>query len=130
MLRLLVHKKIYFSIASLWTILVTYLCLVSFSNLPSLGIGKADKYVHFAFHFIFTLLWFLYLNVKKVEIKKSFIVVFLASLFFGIVIEIAQTLFTATRKGDVLDVLANTSGAIIAILVLILCNTYIKRNTF
>jgi VanZ family protein len=130
MQRLLVHKKTYFSIASLWTILVTYLCLVSFSNLPSLGIGNADKYVHFTFHFIFTLLWFLYFNVKKVEQKKSLIVVFFASLFFGIAIEIAQTLFTTTRKGDVLDVLANTSGAIIAVLVLVLYNKYIKRNTF
>lgn len=130
MQRLLVHKNIYFWIASFWTILVFYLCLVSFKNLPSVVIGSADKYVHFAFHFIFTILWFLYLNNKKIKLTKPLIVVFFSSFFFGIVIEIAQTLFTTTRKGDVLDVLANTSGAIIAILVLILYNKYIKRNTF
>ena len=46
----------------------------------------------------------------------------MVSVFFGIFIEIAQQDFTTTRKADVLDVLANTAGALSALIVIL---TYI-----
>jgi VanZ family protein len=37
------------------------------------------------------------------------------SVFFGIGIEIAQELFTASRHAELFDVLANVSGATLAV---------------
>jgi len=118
------HKYFYLWLAELWTLLIAVLCLESSKKLPSLGIKSADKYVHFTFHFVFTILWFTYFFKKESEIKTSLnkllVKVFLASLLYGISIEIAQSLFTETRKADVLDVMANATGAIFAVLTLIL----------
>lgn len=40
------------------------------------------------------------------------------SFLFGFLIEIAQFLFTKTRGFDLLDVLANTTGAFVAVLLI------------
>ncbi|MGL2962946.1 VanZ family protein [Flavobacterium sp. RSB2_4_14] len=118
-------KKTIFGLALSWTILVAFLCLVSFSKLPSFGISGTDKYVHVTFHFVFTLLWGYYswLNQNKIELKKIVTIVFI-SFCFGILIEFLQEEFTLTRHADVFDVLANLLGAIIAFLVFV----FIKQN--
>lgn len=99
-----------------WTVLIAFLCLVRFNDLPSFGISGLDKYVHFTFHFVFTLLWGIYfwLKLDKIEMKKTMLLV-LISLLYGIIIEISQELFTTTRHADVLDVLANFTGAVTAV---------------
>jgi VanZ family protein len=114
------HKNLFLAFAVLWTAMITYLCLVDFKVLPKIGIGGFDKYVHFTFHFVFTTLWFLYLKSKKEAPSGLYLKTFLASLVYGIAIEIAQALFTTTRKADVLDVCANASGSFVAILILFL----------
>ena len=43
---------------------------------------------------------------------------FFLSLSYGVLIEIAQQLFTKTRQADVLDVLANITGAILAVILI------------
>jgi VanZ family protein len=49
---------------------------------------------------------------------------FVFSFFLGIAIELIQQFFTTTRTADVLDVLANISGATLAIIAIILLNKY------
>ena len=130
--NLLGHKYFYLWLAEIWTLLIAFLCLVSFNNLPSVGIKSADKYVHFTFHFVFTVLWFLYLKRKNSDknstLKTMLMKVFLASVIYGIFIEISQSLFTKTRHGDVLDLIANASGAIAAVLVLFFINASSIKN--
>ncbi len=131
--NLLVYKHFYLWLAEFWTLLIAVLCLENSKKLPSIGIKSADKYVHFTFYFVFTILWFLYLIKKndyvKNTINHALIKVFIAALLYGISIEIAQSLFTVSRKGDVLDVLANTTGAITAVFLLrIYANTFFKRE--
>jgi VanZ family protein len=63
-------------------------------------------------------------NPSKVLVLK----VFLASFFYGVLIEIAQSLFTTTRKGDVLDVIANTTGALGAVSILVLWGHYFTNK--
>lgn len=126
------HKYFYLWLAELWTVVIAVLCLESSKKLPSIGIKSADKYVHFTFYFIFTLLWFLYLIKKDIltkRINQILIKVFVAALLYGIFIEIAQSLFTVSRKGDVLDVLANTTGSIFAVILIgIYTNTISKKE--
>lgn len=126
---LLVLKKILFSLAVGWTLLIAFLCLDSLSNLPTIGISGIDKYVHFTFHFVFTMLWGFYsiLKYNSIQISKIGIIIAI-SLFYGIVIEFSQELFTKTRHADIMDVLANFTGAFAAILVFILIKKFSQLN--
>ena len=121
-------KRIYLSAALIWTCSILFLCLASFSNLPDVGVKNADKYVHFTFHFVFVNLWFLYFNYKnqKNSIKLA-IFIFISSIIFGVLIELAQRVFTTTRKGDFLDILSNSSGAFSALLIILIFHfAYLK----
>ena len=129
--NLLVLKNVIFGLAVAWTALIAFLCLVKLNNLPSLGVSGADKYVHFTFHFVFTVLWgyYIFLNQHKLELKKIGLLVFI-SLCYGILIEFMQELFTTTRHADIFDVLANLTGATIAFsLLVIFKNNKSKTNT-
>jgi VanZ family protein len=126
--NLLALKIFYLCSAIFWTLLIAVLCLVSFNQLPSIGIGGADKFGHITFHFGFTILWFLYLKEASTDLKKPLLKIFAASFLYGIAIEMAQQLFTATRKADFYDVLANTSGAILAVAILGLLDRHKKRK--
>ena len=44
------------------------------------------------------------------------------SFFFGIAIELMQRYFTTTRTADVFDVIANLSGASLAVIAIVLIN--------
>ena len=123
--NLLVLKNAIFSLAISWTILIAVLCLVKFSNLPSFGVSGADKYVHFTFHFVFTILWGFYSWAKLNDITISKIGrVVILSFCYGILIEILQEIFTKTRHADIFDVLANGTGALVALVFFVL----IKRQ--
>lgn len=106
--------------ALLWTVLVAVFCLIkseAFKGAGFLNIPYKDKYVHFVFYFVFTVLW---IKAFKDSGNKSKIVaaVFCAAVSYGILIEICQALFTNSRSADFLDVLANTCGALIAVLLM------------
>jgi VanZ family protein len=113
-----------------WTVLVLLLCLVSFSSFPGVGIKSADKYVHVLFHFVFTILWFLYFQVSVKDASHVTIAlrVVLWSILFGVVIEMAQAFLTTTRKADPYDVAANFTGAAIAALLILSYNRLSKNN--
>ena len=124
--NLLVPKQIYFWIALSWTGLIVFFCLIKSSDIPVVPIKNLDKVVHSFFHFVFTSLWFFFFkkHLNSLTIFKPLLLSFVFSVFFGIAIEIAQTLFTTTRKGDLCDVVANLSGAILAVCVILFFNKY------
>lgn len=111
------HNKFFLALSVLWTATIAVLCLVSFSKMPSIGISGADKYVHATLHFFFVVLWFLALHQKQ-KLKKTLLEVLSYSLAFGILIEFLQEVLTTTRAADFFDVVANATGAIVAVLVL------------
>jgi VanZ family protein len=115
-----VRKSLLLATALFWTGLILFFCLIKSSSIPVVKIQNLDKGVHAFFHFVFTSLWFLYFQKQfvKTKFQKLIGVCFGFSVIFGILIEIAQSLFTTTRNGDVLDVLSNTTGAAIAVGVL------------
>nr|WP_294774246.1 VanZ family protein [uncultured Flavobacterium sp.] len=113
-------KKSILSLAIGWTFLIAVLCLYRFGDLPKIKVSGIDKYVHFTFHFVFTLLWgyYVWLQPYRFALKKLFIIV-LISLCYGILIEFLQEIFTQTRHADIMDVLANFTGAMTALLLFI-----------
>ena len=127
--NLSVAKKIILGIAIFWTFLIAVLCLVQFNDLPSFGVSGMDKYVHFTFHFGFTFLWSIYFcSLLKNITFKTVITVFSVSVSYGILIEFLQGAYTTTRKADIMDVLANASGALIAIIALLLYKYFRQKK--
>jgi len=74
-------------------------------------VENADKFVHFTFYAIFSVLWFAYLKERIQNHKKLYLGVFFFAVLFGIAIEICQSVFTETRQADVADAIANTLGS-------------------
>lgn len=85
-------------------------------------VSNLDKLVHAFFHFVLTFFCFMFLKSRTNNPNnyKPLIASFLFSVFFGLGIEIAQELFTTTRHAEVFDVLANVSGATLAVVLFLL----------
>ena len=120
------RKQFFLSLALFWTGVITFFCLIKSSDIPQVNIENLDKVIHTFFHFVFTSLWYLFF---KKHIKSSFNIKPLGfsivlSIVFGIVIEILQEFCTTTRTADVNDVLANLTGAILAIAFVTLVNKF------
>lgn len=120
--NLLVPKQLYLVAALSWAGVIAFFCLVQLDTIPLGNVSNLDKLVHLFFHFVLTILWFLYLvkKINPINVRKAGLLAVLFSVFFGIAIEIVQEVFTLTRHGDVLDVFANVSGAICGVAVVIL----------
>lgn len=116
----MVLKKIFFFIAVIWTSVVLTLCLIKLSQTESsiIDIEYIDKYVHISFHLVLTTAWFLFFRMHFLKNKKynPFVIAFLFSFVLGIVIEFLQQYFTATRCGDLLDIVANVFGSLLGLL--------------
>lgn len=112
-------RKLYFTAAALWTTAITVACLVSMKNFEGIEAEEGtDKYVHSFFYLVLTSLWMLYgLKAFSVSRFKTRLYVFIATVGFGVLIEICQGLFTADRSTDYQDVIANSSGSLLAVLV-------------
>jgi VanZ family protein len=125
-----VRKISYLSAALFWTFSILLLCLEPASDLPKIEINHVDKLAHFSFHFIFIILWYLYfISTSKIINYKTPLILFFVSLVFGIVIEWSQQVLTTSRKGDVLDVISNISGAFTALVILISVQYYSNNKT-
>ena len=93
-------------------------------NIPAINIPYLDKVIHAVFHFVFTILWFLYLKKRFISsnnVQLLFFTIF-GSFILGIAIELMQQYFTTTRNADVFDILANLFGAFLAAVSIILVN--------
>ncbi|HSD13452.1 MAG TPA: VanZ family protein [Flavobacterium sp.] len=115
------HKK-NFLLAILWTLAIAAACLISMDKVPTVPVFGKDKTIHSFFYLVFSILWFLFLSKefpKWTFIQKA-LVVLVSSFLYGGIIEICQGLFTTSRQADLLDVLANMSGSVIAVIALFL----------
>ena len=76
-----------------------------------------DKWVHIGLFGTLTLFW-IYPFIKSVEPIKVFLPVSLLALTYGVAMEFVQKYFTTTRTFDIMDILADTTGIVLAILFL------------
>ena len=121
-------KRFYFGVAVFWTGIIVYFSLVQCKDMPFKSVLNIDKLVHSFFHFVFTILWFLYFNLRLKSLKRvrSLLISVVFSFFFGICIEILQERLTTSRHADVADVFANLLGASLASILIF--NFYGKMN--
>ena len=118
------RKQIFLFSAIFWTGVILFLSLENAKNIPVINIAYLDKVIHAVFHFVFTILWFLYLKKKFISSNNVHLLFFtlIGSFVLGIVIELLQQSYTTTRNGDVFDILANLFGAFLAAVSIILVN--------
>ena len=108
------------TIAVLITIGIAIVSLIKIEVQP-IQINNLDKYEHAFAYFVLSFTWLLAFNRSK--INKLVIVV--CCFFFGIIIEALQVTMTSYRSGEYLDIVANTTGILIAYITYFL---FFKKN--
>ena len=119
-------KKIVLIPAIGYTIVLAIVSLMAITTPLNIGTNYDDKIFHiFAYGILFILWYFTLLRLKTaMPIFKAV----LFSVFYGIIIEVLQGQFTIVRKLDILDVLANCIGVMIASFFIIIRNRTIVKN--
>lgn len=113
------HRATLLWAAVIWTIFVTVLCLIKLDALPAKSVMGHDKVGHGIFHFAFVSLWFLNFRFRSEwRFAKAVWFSFFFSVTYGIAIELMQFYFTDTRKADIWDVVANSTGAALAVIII------------
>ena len=102
------------------TFAIAYLSLIKFPSVQP-KINNVDKVEHAIGYFILTFSWLLSFY-KKTNLKT---VIALSCVFYGIIIEVLQSKLTSYRTGDYLDVIANSVGVLLALL---LFNLFFKKK--
>jgi VanZ family protein len=113
--RLLEPNQKTFWIAFLWTILIVYFSFKAPKVAPQIDFLFADKLVHFSFYFGFVFLWYGYFYFKNRLATKTKVMLVIAAIVMGGVIELGQGFLTVNRQADVSDAIANAMGAITGI---------------
>ena len=100
--------------------LITYLSLAAHplggNNPWILQFKGSDKLAHFTLYCLFclTVIWAYYPYIKK---RKTFILIFLFIILYGIFMEICQGwIIPVGRSFELLDIAANTTGVTIAVI--------------
>ena len=97
------------------TIFIAILSLIKTDNIPLGSFSNSDKVYHAIAYFFLMLSW-LYTFHKKEAFNKNVKYVILACFIYGIIIEVLQGVTTTYRTASYLDMLANGSGVVLAVL--------------
>ena len=106
-------KKLALPSAIAYTILLTILSLIKVKDMPEFGTSFDDKLYHILAYVVLTLVWYFVIYDKKTNRKITYLAI--ATIAFGIIIEALQGKLTTHRVGDVLDVVANVIGVLLAL---------------
>lgn len=119
-------KKKYGLVLVFWHLCITVLSLVKLNKLPKIKVEQGDKYGHFVLYFVLAVLWYLFLKSKSVKHFSAVSISLVLSVIFGVLMEISQEVFTTRRMFEWGDVLANTLGSFLALL---LISLFLPRQT-
>ncbi|WP_156109199.1 VanZ family protein [Polaribacter sp. Hel1_85] len=101
-----------FIIAICITISIAYLSLMKMPKVEG-NFSKIDKVYHLFAYFTLTICW-LFSFYKKPTLKYLIII---GCIIYGIIIEVLQDTLTTYRTGDFKDILANTLGIVLGLIV-------------
>lgn len=108
------------TIAILITLGIAIVSLIKLGKSP-IQINHLDKIKHAFAYFVLSLVWFIALRTTKIN---KYLIAF-SCFLYGIIIEVLQVTITSHRSGEILDVIANTTGILIAF---IIYNSFFKKN--
>ena len=98
---------------------------MSMKNVVIIQANNSDKYIHTFAYFILSISWLLAFK-EKAKIKHVSALIFFLILAYGIIIEVFQDVLTKNRQADFLDVIANSIGIIVALVLFNL--VFIKKK--
>lgn len=94
-------------------------------------VPNSDKIGHFIAYAGFSFIWgFYFLKLKKFTFAKTIVTSLVWSIFFGILMEVCQWLFTSYRQPDYYDILANSAGALIGLLIFGIFFDSFKKSSY
>lgn len=79
-----------------------------------LPVSYIDKIAHFFVFMVLTIFLFsdIKRNINNISNVNAFLLVFLINIFYGIFIELLQTLITINRSAELFDVIADALGIV------------------
>jgi len=130
-------QRLVYWLAPLYTAVIVIASLIK-NHAPSIAISNIDKIYHALAYFIMTLVWYFYfytryLNKQRLNSIGAFSILkngsrtiaigaAVFSLLLGVLVEFGQKYLSVNRTMDVMDVLANFAGIILAVLILFIFN--------
>jgi len=105
-------KDNFFIVALGITISIAYLSLMKMPKVE-VSYSNIDKLYHLFAYFMLSFCW-LFSFYKKPTLKY---IIVISCIIYGIIIEVLQDTLTLYRTGDFKDVLANTVGIVLGLLV-------------
>ena len=102
-----------------WLIFTIILLVMPGSDLPEepfFEIIYFDKWVHIGMFGILTFLWCLPLLKSKNGSAKLFLLIALCSIIYGVLMEFVQKYLAFERDFDLLDIIADSVGSILALI--------------
>ncbi|MDG5768260.1 VanZ family protein [Balneolales bacterium ANBcel1] len=112
----------------LWTLLMLALTLLPANTIPESSLFSYDKVGHFGMFGGWTFFLGLYLIVYRERTETSLLLLLIAGVLFGGIIEILQHYIPGNRTASWGDFIANSLGAITACLVLLPLKRYLRRQ--
>jgi VanZ family protein len=111
-------------------LIILYLSLANannFDKLPLSDLPIADSIIHFAMYF--GLMSAIIIENRKALTKNgSLLIISLIPLFYGFLMELLQILITTTRTGSLSDIIFNSAGILVSILIWLLIKPSIKTT--
>ena len=114
LIKILLKDKIIF-IAIFIAIAIGFLSLIKAPE-PPIQISYQDKIYHIIAYFTLALTWMLSYPVSRQKKMIKYVIAF-GCVFYGIIIEVLQTTLTTYRTASFLDVVANSVGVFVALLI-------------
>ncbi|WP_405378900.1 VanZ family protein [Nonlabens sp. Asnod3-A02] len=136
-------KVIYWLAAPLFTVFITVASMIA-NPAPPVNIDNVDKIYHATAYFIMAILWYIFFYSRFLG-KQSLLSFGLKtilknwsrpiaigagalSLIIGVLIELGQEFISVNRTMDIMDVLANFAGIIIAMLFLMIIDKLFNKH--
>lgn len=116
----MIKKRYWISIA-VWASIILVLCGMppqDVDKIKFIDIPYLDKLVHFGLYFVLALLIMaiLTLNSKLKKSRWANLITILSCLLYGWLIEVMQRAFFPGRSYELMDVVADTAGAVVGVL--------------
>ncbi|WP_417885198.1 VanZ family protein [Zunongwangia sp.] len=122
--------KIALAWAILYTLVLTFFSLYKIS--PGFQLGEftiTDKMLHTGAYFVLMASWSISILLQKegwLQKNKNLLLIIFFNIAFGIFIEVMQGVLTSYRQPDFFDVIANTTGVLLAALIFLIFKQKLK----
>ena len=109
-------------------LIILYLSLANsdtFNEIPLFNIPNLDKFVHLGMYFSFMSV-IIFENRTTIKKGVHLFLIALIPLFYGILMEVFQATLTTTRNGSIYDVIFNSAGILISLILWLWIKPFMK----